>query len=268
MKYFILIISFVICSLSTLANSYIVNSKHGLNVRSQPSVNGNVVATLSYQTEIEVKSFEGDWAKKLWNEGDGYVNKNYIVPSKAKVEQGKSTSWSFWGWFFSFDGSFWACVKWLFIIAFGLTAGFFALELIGRILAAGLGVWILTLMVCVILWMFRIIESETIWRTAKWGFNIGLVCGVIYVILDFRNVVSEIFSSGSSSSCSSGSSGGGGCGSSSYNDTWNDNHGSVFTDSSGDRYVVDGNGKRHWLWSDYESSAHDDGGEERICQWL
>ena len=262
MKHLILIISFVICSLTGLANNYIVNSKHGLNVRSQPSVNSNVVATLSYQTEIEVNAFEGDWAKILWNEGEGYVNKNYIVPSKANVEQGKSTSWSFWGWLFSFDGSFWACVKWLFILVFGLTAGFFAFEFIGRILAAGLGVWILTLMVCVILWMFRIIESETIWRAAKWGFNIGLVCGVIYVILDFRNVVSEIFSSGSSSSCSSGSSCGGGCGSSSYNDTWNDNHGSVFTDSSGERYVVDGNGKRHWLWSDYESSAHDDGGEE------
>ena len=93
MKHLILIISFVICSLTGLANNYIVNSKHGLNVRSQPSVNSNVVATLSYQTEIEVNAFEGDWAKILWNEGEGYVNKNYIVPSKANVEQGKSTSW-------------------------------------------------------------------------------------------------------------------------------------------------------------------------------
>ena len=262
MKHFILIISLLVCNLSGLANNYVVNSKQPLNVRMQPSMNGKVVGALSYQTEIEVKSFEGDWAKFLWKEKEVYVNKHYISPCEAKVEQSRSSSWNICGWLFAFDGSFLACVKWLFIIVFGLTAGIFAFGLIWRVLAGGLGVWAITLMVCVMLWMLRIIESETIWKISKWGFNIGLVWGVIYVVLDFRNVGSEIFSSGSSSSCPSSGSGGGGYNSSSYNDTWNDNHGSVFTDPSGERYIVDGNGKRHWIWSEYESSAHDNGGEE------
>ena len=45
-------------------------------------------------------------------------------------------------------------------------------------------------------------------------------------------------------------------------DKWNEDHGTIHTSADGNRYIVDGNGGQHWVWSEHESTVIDDSNKE------
>lgn len=75
-----------------------------------------------------------------------------------------------------------------------------------------------------------------------WYYVLFLVTMFPQLIPDFENASSNV---------SSGS-----------RDKWNEEHGTVHTSSDGSRYIVDGNGGHHWIWSEHESTALDNSNSE------
>lgn len=65
-----------------------VVSAQELNVRSEPSLNSEVVGKLSKGDRITVNEFIGNWAKITFNNKEAYVHKNYLVLNSSEQPAG------------------------------------------------------------------------------------------------------------------------------------------------------------------------------------
>lgn len=77
----------------------------------------------------------------------------------------------------------------------------FLLKVVAHIFAAAIGVSLMTGMVCGVFYLLGWMEADTVWTCMKWGFFIGIPCGIWWVISNPQ----EIFNDGKSSSSSSNS---------------------------------------------------------------
>ncbi|MGG3801442.1 N-acetylmuramoyl-L-alanine amidase [Metabacillus fastidiosus] len=65
-----------------------VVSANELNVRSEPSLNSEVIGKLSKGDRITINEFIGNWAKITFNNKVGYVHKNYLVLNSSEQPTG------------------------------------------------------------------------------------------------------------------------------------------------------------------------------------
>lgn len=63
----------------------VATSGETLNVRSLPSVNGNIVAQLNNKDIVEVVGKTGDWLLILLDDGEGYINGKYTVEAGTET---------------------------------------------------------------------------------------------------------------------------------------------------------------------------------------
>ena len=61
------------------------DNKGTVNLRSQPSTSGAVLAKIPYQTELEVEKFDDKWSSTVYNGVVGYVMTKYLSNGKATV---------------------------------------------------------------------------------------------------------------------------------------------------------------------------------------
>lgn len=153
---------------------------------------------------------------------------------------------------FSFDGSFGAVIKWIFIIAIALFLLRVLLEIVCTIIGMGIGVWGMTLIVCFILKLLGIIESSTMWAVASGAFKAGCGIGVLFCIFNFGEILNSAASSSSSGSHSSGSNSG--------SESWESRHGTIYDHPDGSRYIVDENGNHFYIRSGNDQHVYDQNG--------
>ncbi|MDE5871427.1 MAG: SH3 domain-containing protein [Muribaculaceae bacterium] len=73
-------------------NLYEVNAPSQLILRSEPSKSGQKIVSIPDKTRIEVEEVENGWAHIKWDDHDGYVNADYIIPVKTESVSQSSTA--------------------------------------------------------------------------------------------------------------------------------------------------------------------------------
>jgi hypothetical protein len=59
-----------------------INAKSGLHLRKKPETSSEILATLPYDTAVNIEGREGNWLRVTYNFKAGYLYKDYVTASK------------------------------------------------------------------------------------------------------------------------------------------------------------------------------------------
>ena len=62
-----------------------VIARNGLNLRAKPEAHSEILATIPYNTAINIDSREGNWLRVNYQLKAGYLYKDYVTTSKIPV---------------------------------------------------------------------------------------------------------------------------------------------------------------------------------------
>lgn len=190
--YLFILLTSIFFSISDHADYYRVNVQYDLNVRASASQNSRVVGKLYNSQTVDVSSFDNGWACINYNGSKAYVKASFLTPvaGNDKLSSEKKTSWNFFSWLFSSDGEYWwfTLLKWAIIIGIGIYLIKVAFEFIIAMLGGGAVCWIAGWVLALILDSSIGLSVSTFWAIPKWGGYIGAAIGLIYSIINFRDV--------------------------------------------------------------------------------